>query len=117
MPVNKEAENQELFIVDHRYKQRWTTNKKTDAVMRLLRGESLDGLSRELHIEAHRLATWRDDFLEGGRDSLKRDKTPQSDRRLKEAQRKIGELTMYLEIWKLAAQKKGVQIPPRRRVK
>jgi transposase len=46
---------------------RWSAGKKTDAVLRLLRGESLQGLSRELQVEAHRLAAWRDDFLEGGR--------------------------------------------------
>jgi transposase-like protein len=26
-------------------------------------------LSRELGVEAHRLAAWRDDFLEGGKDA------------------------------------------------
>jgi transposase-like protein len=40
-------------------------------VLRLLRGESLEELSRELQVEAHRLAAWRDDFLEGGKDALK----------------------------------------------
>jgi transposase-like protein len=41
--------------------QRWSANKKTDAVMRLLRGEPLDQVSRDIGIEAHRLAAWRDD--------------------------------------------------------
>ena len=35
---------------------RWSANKKQDAVLRLLRGEKLDVLSRELRVEAHRLA-------------------------------------------------------------
>jgi hypothetical protein len=30
---------------------RWTARKKADAVVRLLRGESLDELSRELRVE------------------------------------------------------------------
>jgi transposase len=51
----------------YRSRPRWSAGKKTDAVLRLLRGESLQGLSRELQVEAHRLAAWRDDFLEGGR--------------------------------------------------
>jgi hypothetical protein len=38
----------------------------------LLRGEPLETLSRELggerEREAHRLAAWRDDFLEGGKE-------------------------------------------------
>jgi hypothetical protein len=31
---------------------------------------SLEELSRELQVEAHRLAAWRDDFLEGGEEGL-----------------------------------------------
>jgi hypothetical protein len=41
--------------------------EKTKAVLRLLRGEPLEELSRELGVEAHRLAAWRDDFLAAGR--------------------------------------------------
>jgi transposase len=52
---------------DHRSQPRWSAGKKMDVVLRLLRGESLEELSRELKIEAHRLAAWRDDFLEGGK--------------------------------------------------
>ena len=35
-------------------------------MLRLLRGELLDELSRELKVEAHPLADWRDDFLDAG---------------------------------------------------
>jgi hypothetical protein len=55
---------------DFRSRPRWLAAKK-DAVLRLLRGEPLDVLSRELQVEAHRLAAWRDDFLESGKDPLK----------------------------------------------
>lgn len=51
--------------------ERASAGKKLEAVLRLLRGESLEGLSRELQVEAHRLAAWRDDFLEGGKEALK----------------------------------------------
>ncbi|MGH9052134.1 MAG: hypothetical protein ACRDWX_03835 [Acidimicrobiia bacterium] len=50
---------------------RWTSRRKADAVVRLLRGEDLDELSRELRVEAHRLAAWRDEFLTGGTEYLK----------------------------------------------
>jgi transposase len=33
--------------------------KKMEVVLRLLRGEPLEVLSRELGVEAHRLAAWR----------------------------------------------------------
>jgi transposase len=48
---------------DFRAQPRWSAGKKTEVVLRLLRGESLEELSRELQVEAHRLAAWRDDFL------------------------------------------------------
>jgi hypothetical protein len=42
-----------------------------DVVLRLLPGEKLEALSRELGVEAHRIAAWRDEFLDGGKESLK----------------------------------------------
>ena len=56
---------------DYRSQPRWSAGKKTEVVLRLLRGESLEELSRELRVEAHRLAAWRDDFLAAGRQGLK----------------------------------------------
>ncbi len=94
---------------------RWSVRKKTDAVMRLLRGEDLDELSRQLRVEAHRLAAWRDDFMAGGMEGLKARPLQPEERRLKEAERKIGELTMENEVLKAVARKRGLQIPPRRR--
>jgi hypothetical protein len=46
MAVNNE--NQHLQTGDHRSRPRWSAGKKTDAVLRLLRGEPLEALSREL---------------------------------------------------------------------
>ncbi len=94
---------------------RWSARRKADAVMRLLRGEDLEQLSRELRAEAHRLAAWRDDFTAGGIEGLKAQPSTPEDRRLKEAERKIGQLTMENEILKAVARKRGLQIPPRKR--
>jgi transposase-like protein len=60
----------------------------------------LETLSRELGVEAHRLAAWRDDFLEGGKDALKGQRPDRSpdDRALRRAERKVGQLTMENEI-------------------
>jgi hypothetical protein len=49
--------------------KRWTTRRK--AVLRLLRGERLDELSRQWQVPAHRLAQWRDLFLVAGATGLK----------------------------------------------
>jgi len=102
---------------DHRSRPRWSAGKKTDAVLRLLRGESLEVLSRELGIEAHRLAAWRDEFLEAGKQGLKgqRADRSQEDRQLKEAERKVGQLTLENEILRAAAEKRGLSIPPAKR--
>jgi hypothetical protein len=42
---------------------RWWVRRKTDAVVRLLRGEDIDTFALELRVEAHRLAAWRDEFV------------------------------------------------------
>jgi hypothetical protein len=62
---------------------------------------------RELRVEAHRLQAWRDEFLVGGIEGLKARPLQPEDRKLKEAERKVGELTMELEIWLAAARKGG----------
>jgi transposase len=41
---------------DFRSNSRWSAGKKMEVVLRLLRGEKLEELSRELGVEAHRLA-------------------------------------------------------------
>ena len=41
-------------------KTRWSSKRKLDVVMRLLAGESLENVSREIGVEAYRIAEWRD---------------------------------------------------------
>jgi hypothetical protein len=45
--------------------QRWSGGRKREVVLRMLRGESLDGLSRELGVEIHRLEEWREQAMAG----------------------------------------------------
>ena len=115
MTVNNEDQHEQTG--DHRSRPRWSAGKKTDAVLRLLRGEPLEVLSRELGVEAHRLAAWRDEFLEAGKQGLKgqRADRSQEDRQLKEAERKVGQLTLENEILRAAAEKRGLAIPPAKR--
>lgn len=96
------------------HENRWSARKKADAVVRLLRGESLDELSREVRVEAHRLQAWRDEFVAGGLEGLKGKPLAPEDRRLREAERKIGALTMENEVLRAVARKRGLQIPPRK---
>ena len=78
--------------------KRWSVKEKQRVVLRLLRGESLDVVAREEGVPAQRLVEWRDSFLAGGRESLKARPGNPVERQLKEAQAKIGELTMKLEL-------------------
>jgi len=108
MAVNNQ--NQHEPAGDYRSRPRWSAGKKMEAVLRLLRGEPLEVLSRELGVEAHRLAAWRDDFLEGGKDALKGqrpDRSPGDDRALRQAERKVGQLTMENEILRRRPKKGG----------
>ena len=50
---------------------RWSAKRKFAVVLRLLRGEDLETLSRELGVTAATLSGWREQFLEGGAANLK----------------------------------------------
>ena len=50
---------------------RFSARRKRETVLRLLRDEDLESVSRELGITAARAAQWRDRFLVGGQASLK----------------------------------------------
>src|SRR4051794_41946999 len=43
--------------------QRWSAARKREIVLRLLRGESLDAVSREIGVEPYRLERWREKGL------------------------------------------------------
>jgi transposase len=77
---------------------RWSARRKEEVVLRLLRGEGLDGLARETGQAAATISGWREEFLAAGREGLKSRPAPVEDRRLAEAQRKIGELAMDNDI-------------------
>ena len=48
-------------------RQRWSASRKRDVVLRLLRGESLDAVSREVGVELYRLEAWKERALAGSR--------------------------------------------------
>ena len=51
--------------------ERWSIQRKTELVLRLLRGEALDAVSRESQIPAHELESWKRMFLDSGGRGLK----------------------------------------------
>jgi len=78
--------------------KRWSANRKKEVVLRLLRGEPLDALSRELGIETYRLERWRDRALASLDAGLRERGEDPLERQLDEAKYRIGELTMEIEI-------------------
>ncbi len=64
------TEAHQSHIVDavggHPERGRWTSRRKVEIVLRILKGEPLDALSRELGLSTARLAEWRDDAIDGG---------------------------------------------------
>src|SRR5262245_16942806 len=78
--------------------QRVSARQKTEVVLRLLRGEPLDLLSRELGIPAARLTTWREAFLDAGQEALKKQPLDSRDRELGRLREKLGEATMEMEL-------------------
>jgi Transposase len=78
--------------------QRFSARQKTEVVLRLLRGEPLDLVSRELGSPAARLTTWRETFLDAGQDALKKPPLDDHDRELARLRQKLGEATMEIEL-------------------
>ena len=94
---------------------RWSARRKQEVVLRLLRGEGLDALARETGQAAGVIAGRREDFLLAGQEGLKIRPAPVRDRQLADAQRKIGELAMDLDIAKaLLEEVEGRPRSPRR---
>ena len=51
--------------------RRFSAGRKRETVLRLLRGEDLESVSRALGITAARASQWRDQFLAAGQAGLK----------------------------------------------
>ena len=74
--------------------QRWSAGRKREVVLRILRGEPLDALSRELGVEIYRLEEWRDKALSGMDLGLKDRQQDPLSHDLDAAKRHFGELSM-----------------------
>ena len=78
--------------------RRMTAGRKRDAVLRILRGEPLEIVARELSVTAADLSAWRDAVLEAGVAGLKARPRDDRDETIDRLRTKIGELTMDNEL-------------------
>ena len=79
-------------------RRRMSARRKQSAVLRLLRGEALELVSRELGVTAAELSAWRDAFLAAGEGSLKTRPADGRDHEIGRLKAKVGDLTMMTEL-------------------
>lgn len=79
-------------------RQRMSARRKQSAVLRLLRGEDLELVSRALGVAAAELSAWRDAFLAAGEASLKTRPADGRDFEIGRLKAKVGDLTMANEL-------------------
>ena len=87
--------------------QRWSGARKREVVLRLMRGESAELLSRELGLPIVKLEQWRqraEAALEG---ALKERDADQADGQLAAALQRIGELSMEVELLRAKMERPG----------
>ena len=92
---------------------RFSAPRKAQAVLRLLRGEDRELLSRKLGVIASTLSLWREQFLAAGQSSLK-GKTGKKDERddqISRLKKKVGELTMDNELLREKVQRLEENFP------
>ena len=95
--------------------RRLSAQMKRDAVLRVLRGEDLELVSRDIGTTAADLSRWRDSFLEAGAASLKTRPEDGRDRELKAMREKIGEMTMSNELLEAKIERLEAGVPFRLR--
>jgi transposase-like protein len=78
--------------------KRFSAKRKLAIVQRLLRGESLEVVSREENVPFHRLTEWRDKVLMGAESALKERERDARDDEIARLQAKVGAITMDNEL-------------------
>jgi hypothetical protein len=84
--------------------RRWSAARKQVVVVRLLGGEAIDSVSRDVGVEVYRLEGWREKALCGMSQALKSRAGDPLEGELDAAKRHIGELSMENEILRKAVE-------------
>src|ERR687894_2043070 len=87
--------------------QRWSAGRKREVVLRLMRGEAVELLSRELGLPIVKLEQWRQKAEAALEGALKEREADQADSQLAAAMRRIGELTMENELLRAKMERPG----------
>lgn len=98
------AVNEEII----RRPKRWSATRKMEVILRHIKGESLDSLSREIGVAASQIEHWHKKVLRGIELSLKDREDDPLHNDLNVAKKRIGELCMENELLREKSRKQGV---------
>ncbi len=87
--------------------QRWSVARKREVVLRLLRGESVELLSRELGVPIFKLEQWRQKAEAALDGALKEREAEAASTELAAAMQRIGELSMENELLRARIERPG----------
>ena len=87
--------------------QRWSAARKREVVLRLMRGEAAELLSRELGLPVFKLEQWRQRAEAAFEGALKEREADPTDGQLAAAMRRIGELSMENELLRARIDRPG----------
>ena len=87
--------------------QRWSAARKREVVLRLLRGEAAELLSRELGLPLFKLEQWRQKAEAALEGALKEREADPADAQLAAAMQRIGELSMEVELLRAKMERPG----------
>ena len=83
-------------------KTRRSVGLKERAVLRLLKGEDMELVSREMGVAMHELSRWRDKYMLAGRENLKSHPKDPVNAEMEQRDRLIAKLALENEILKKA---------------
>ena len=87
--------------------QRWSAARKREVVLRLMRGEAAELLSRELGLPLFKLEQWRQKAEAALEGALKEREADPADAQLAAAMQRIGELSMEVELLRAKMERPG----------
>ena len=90
---------------------RWSARRKLEIVLRVLRGEALDTLSREVGVTAGVIAQWRDQVLAAGQVAVRSRPAGARDDEIARLREKVGALTMDNELLRERARRAEAGAP------
>ena len=87
--------------------QRWSAARKREVVLRLMRGEAAELLSRELGLPLFKLEQWRQKAEAALEGALKEREGDPAEGQLAAAMQRIGELSMEVELLRAKMERPG----------